>query len=234
MSCPHVSGVVALIKSAHPNWSPEAIKSALMTTAYTKDTSFDTILADGPMKVSDPFDFGAGHIDPIKAMDPGLVYDMKTSDYVQFLCNIGYTEEQINMILLCPSGTDTSCPRVSKSNANVNYPSITVSNLQSTVTIKRTVRNVGKNKNAIYFGTISEPDGVEIVIWPRVLVFSWFKEENTYYVTLKPQKKSQGRYDFGEIVWSDGFHKVRSPLVVSVNTTHASMTHTTNHNLSYI
>ncbi|KAK9941457.1 hypothetical protein M0R45_018054 [Rubus argutus] len=234
MSCPHVSGVVALIKSAHPNWSPEAIKSALMTTAYTKDTSFDTILADGPMKVSDPFDFGAGHIDPIKAMDPGLVYDMKTSDYVQFLCNIGYTEEQINMILLCPSGTDTSCPRVSKSNANVNYPSITVSNLQSTVTIKRTVRNVGKNKNAIYFGTISEPDGVEVVIWPRVLVFSWFKEENTYYVTLKPQKKSRGRYDFGEIVWSDGFHKVRSPLVVSVNTTHASMTRTTDHNLSYI
>ncbi|XP_050369783.1 subtilisin-like protease SBT3.18 isoform X1 [Argentina anserina] len=218
MSCPHVSGVIALIKSAHPDWSPAAIQSAVMTTAYTRDTSFDTILADGPMKASNPFDLGAGHIDPIKAMDPGLVYDMKTSDYVHFLCNTGYTEEQINMIVLCPSGTDTSCPRVPESNANINYPSITVSNLQSTVTIKRRVRNVGKNKNSMYFGTISEPDGVEVVIWPRVLVFSWFKAENTYYITLKPQKKSQGRYDFGEIVWSDGFHKVRSPLVVCVNT----------------
>ncbi|KAL6195007.1 hypothetical protein ACLB2K_030629 [Fragaria x ananassa] len=231
MSCPHVSEIVALIKSAHPDWSPAAIKSAIMTTAYTKDTSFDTILADGPMKASDPFDLGAGHIDPIKAMDPGLVYDMKTRDYVQFLCNIGYTEEQINMIVLCPSGTDTSCPRVPKSNANVNYPSITVSNPQSTVTIKRTMRNVGENKNAVYFGTVSEPDGVEVVIWPRVLVFSWFKAENTYYATLKPQKKSQGRHDFGEIVWSDGFHKVRSPLVVCVNIaqdSNASM------NLSYM
>ncbi|VVA31832.1 PREDICTED: subtilisin protease [Prunus dulcis] len=166
-----------------------------------------TIVADGSMKASDPLDFGAGHIDPIKAMDPGLVYDMKTSDYILFLCNIGYTEDQISQIVLCPSGTDTSCPQVLQSNVNLNYPSITFSNLQSTVTIKRSVRNVGKNKNVIYFCTISEPDGVEVVIWPRVLIFSWFKVESTYFVTLKPKKESQGRYDFGEIVWSDGLHK---------------------------
>ncbi|PON64179.1 Subtilase [Parasponia andersonii] len=219
MSCPHVSGIVALLKSAHPNWSPAIIKSALMTTAYTEDITLDYILNGDSMKVSDPFDVGAGHVDPFKAMDPGLVYDMKTMDYILFLCNIGYNQQQIKALVLPSPEADTiSCSQLRKSNANINYPSIAVSNLQSTITIKRTVRNVSPSKFAVYFNSVVKPHGVEVVVWPRVLVFSWFKEEITYYVSLIPQKKSRGRYDFGEIVWSDGFHKVRSPLVVCVNT----------------
>lgn len=32
MSCPHISGIVGLLKTLYPHWSPAAIKSAIMTT----------------------------------------------------------------------------------------------------------------------------------------------------------------------------------------------------------
>ncbi|XP_043691561.1 subtilisin-like protease SBT3.18 [Telopea speciosissima] len=243
MSCPHVSGVVALIKSLHPKWSPAAIRSALMTTAYTKDAQEDEILAGGSMEVADAFDIGAGHINPLRAIDPGLVYDLNTEDYIVFLCNIGYSKEQIESLVLTPasSSVETDCSEFTYLNnnnnntsstnaaAHLNYPSITVSDLRSTVTIKRTVRNEG-GKRGVYFVRVENPKGVDVWVWPRILVFRRAREEISYYVTLTPLKQSQGRYDFGEIVWSDGFHQVRSPLVVSVNTT----TTTTDHEEDFI
>ncbi|CAI0424438.1 unnamed protein product, partial [Linum tenue] len=42
MSCPHISGIVALIKSIHPTWSPAAIKSALITTGKQIQTNPST------------------------------------------------------------------------------------------------------------------------------------------------------------------------------------------------
>jgi len=55
MSTPHVAGVAALLLEANPDWSPSALKSALMTTARR-----DITLADGETSAG-PFDFGAGH-----------------------------------------------------------------------------------------------------------------------------------------------------------------------------
>ncbi|PIN05580.1 Tripeptidyl-peptidase II [Handroanthus impetiginosus] len=217
MSCPHVSGVVALLNSAHPSWSPAAIRSALMTTAYNKDINGYGILVEASTKSSDPFDIGAGHINPVNAFDPGLIYDMTTRDYVRFLCNNGYSQEQIEAMVICPQTTCTRCPNKLEPDYNINYPSITVSNLNCTSTVKRTVRNVGHKKTAVYFGSTMNPNGVEVFVWPKILIFSPFKEEMTYFVTLKPLKVSRGRYEFGSITWSDGFHQVRSPLVVQVN-----------------
>ncbi|KAI3968365.1 hypothetical protein MKW92_042689, partial [Papaver armeniacum] len=70
MACPHVSGIAALLKSVHPEWSPGAIKSAIMTTAYNVDNSRKNItrLADG--KYATWFELGSGHVDPNKALHP--------------------------------------------------------------------------------------------------------------------------------------------------------------------
>ncbi len=69
MSTPHVAGIGALLRDAHPLWSPAAIKSALMTTAR------QNVRKEDGVSRADPFDFGAGHIVPNLAVDPGLVYD---------------------------------------------------------------------------------------------------------------------------------------------------------------
>lgn len=167
------------------------------------------------MKSTDPFDIGAGHINPLKAMDPGLVYTTRTEDYVLFMCNIGYTDQQIKSMVLHPEPSTTCLPsHLYRTNADFNYPSITIPSLRFTRTIKRTLSNVGPNKNTVYFVDIIRPMGVEVVIWPRILVFSKCQQEHSYYVTFKPTEIYSGRYVFGEIMWTDGLHRVRSPLVV--------------------
>ncbi|XP_031737952.1 subtilisin-like protease SBT3.18 [Cucumis sativus] len=217
MSCPHVSGVVALIKSVHPNWSPAAIRSAIITTATKIDSSGNTILAGGSMKASDPFDIGAGQVNPIMAINPGLIYDITTNDYITFLCNIGYTDQQISNLILNPS-PHFCCRQSTATIANFNYPSITLANLRSTTTIRRIVRNVSLNKNAIYFLRVLPPYGVRVQVWPRVLFFSCYRQQISYYITITPLRKSRGRYGFGEIQWFNRFHTVTSPLVVRLAT----------------
>ncbi|CAA0829029.1 Subtilisin-like serine endopeptidase family protein [Striga hermonthica] len=219
MACPHVSGIVALLKSAHQNWSPAAIRSAIMTTAHNLDVNGDGILAQPTTKTANAFDIGAGHVNPLKAIDPGLVYDMKARDYVFFLCNNGYSNKQIKAIAKCqPQDT---CPKCSDPNRvsdmNLNYPSITVPDLKNSTTVKRTVRNVGQKNPTTYNVSIVKPNGVQVVVRPTTMRFSSVNQEKTYYVTLTPLKESEGRYDFGSITWSDGSHRVRSPLVVQIN-----------------
>ena len=72
MSSPHMTGLGALLKQAHPDWSPTAIKSAFMTTAYQSNDYA-------------PFAWGAGHVDPNKVVDPGLVFDSGFLDWIAFL-----------------------------------------------------------------------------------------------------------------------------------------------------
>ena len=44
MYAPHLSGIAAIVKSAHPDWSPAAIKSTIMTSAYVLDDKKKLIL----------------------------------------------------------------------------------------------------------------------------------------------------------------------------------------------
>ncbi|XP_068642047.1 subtilisin-like protease SBT5.3 [Aristolochia californica] len=207
MSCPHVSGVVGLLKSLHPDWSPSAIRSAIMTTARSRDNAMEPIRNSTLLKAT-PFSYGAGHIRPNRAQDPGLVYDLSTNDYLKFLCNIGYNSSQMAAFY-----KGYQCPQRS-SNLDLNYPSITVPNLDKSTTVTRTLKNVGSPGK--YKVRLKHPEGVSVSVKPESLTFEKIGEEKSYKITLAPKhERMGGDYVYGRIIWSDGVHYVRSPIVVS-------------------
>ncbi|KAM7262540.1 hypothetical protein ACFE04_000223 [Oxalis oulophora] len=207
MSCPHVSGVVGLLKTIYPHWSPAAIRSAIMTTASTIDNNKETILNASYSKAT-PFSYGAGHINPNAAADPGLVYDIENNEYNDFLCALGYNETQILLF----TGMPYKCSHKA-SVLNLNYPSITVPNLRSSITVTRRVKNVGPP--GTYKAYIREPTGISVSVKPQKLKFKKVGEEKTFKVTMKVESKASKKvYVFGDLTWSDSKHNVRSPIVV--------------------
>ncbi|KAK2388402.1 subtilisin protease SBT5.4 [Trifolium repens] len=207
MSCPHISGIVGLLKALYPSWSPAAIKSAIMTTATTLDNEAETIL-NATYSHTTPFSYGSGHVQPNKAMDPGLVYDTTFNDYFNFLCALGYNETQISVFLKAPHQCHKNFSII-----NLNYPSITVPNLSRSVTVTRTLKNVGAP--ATYIVHVQNPNGITVSVKPNILEFKHVGEEKKFEAKLKVKKgKATKNYVFGKMVWSDGKHYVKSPIVV--------------------
>ncbi|KAL6656379.1 hypothetical protein ACP70R_007205 [Stipagrostis hirtigluma subsp. patula] len=210
MSCPHISGVVALLKSMHPNWSPAAVKSALVTTANVHDEyGFEIVSESAPYTQANPFDYGGGHVDPNRAAHPGLVYDMRPSDYVRFLCSMGYNNSAISSM----TQKHTTCQHTPKSQLNLNLPSITIPELRGKLTVSRTVTNVGPAMSR-YTAHVEAPPGVDVTVSPSVLAFNSTVGKLTFKVTFQAKLRVQGRYTFGSLTWEDGSHTVRIPLVV--------------------
>ncbi|XP_050203663.1 subtilisin-like protease SBT5.4 [Mercurialis annua] len=209
MSCPHVSGLAGLLKTLHHDWSPAAIRSALMTSARTRDNNFEAMLDLSSSRKATPFDYGAGHVRPNRAMDPGLIYDLNEEDYLNFLCVQGYNQTQIKLFSPKPH----SCPNTFTI-TDFNYPSFTIPNLNSQpTTLTRRVKNVGPP--AKYYARVKEPAGVSVSVEPKMLEFEKIGEEKTFKVTFKAKKKFEPLdYVFGRLIWSDGKHYVRSPMVV--------------------
>ncbi|KAI3802230.1 hypothetical protein L1987_30360 [Smallanthus sonchifolius] len=213
MACPHVSGIVALLKSMHPTWSPAAIKSALVTTGSIEDANGEPAVAEGaPHKQADPFDYGGGHVDPNKAVNPGLIYNMTTRDYIRFLCAMGYNDSAISLLSNRPH---FHCPRKTYFLQKLNLPSISIPELIKPTTVSRTVTNVGST-SSLYVARIEAPPGTSVVVEPSFLSFNATNTRLQFKVTIRPLVRVQGRFCFGYLVWEDGVHVVRTPLVVRV------------------
>jgi len=173
-----------------------------------------------------PFGYGAGHVQPNRAADPGLVYDANATDYLGFLCALGYNSSVIAMFMAGAGDGDGhaahACPARAPRPEDLNYPSVAVPHLSPTGaahTVTRRVRKVGPGA-AAYDARVHAPRGVAVDVRPRRLEFATAGEEKQFTVTFRAREGFflRGEYVFGRLVWSDGpgRHIVRSPLVVRV------------------
>ncbi|CAN8248216.1 unnamed protein product [Cochlearia groenlandica] len=207
MACPHVAGVAAYVKSFHPDWTPAAIKSAIITSAkpisrrVNKDAEFA---------------YGGGQVNPRRAASPGLVYDMDDISYVQFLCGEGY-----NATTLAPlvGSRSVNCSSIvpGQGHDSLNYPTIQLtlrSAKTSTMAVfRRRVTNVGP-PSSVYKATIRAPRGVEITVEPMSLLFSKASQKRSFKVVVKAKQMTSGKIVSGLLVWKSQRHSVRSPIVI--------------------
>ncbi|KAK7307668.1 hypothetical protein VNO77_40926 [Canavalia gladiata] len=224
MSCPHASGLAALVKSAHPNWSPAMIRSALMTTAYTAYHNGKKLLDSATEKPSTPLAVGAGHVHPVAALNPGLVYDLTANDYLNFLCAMNYTPDSIEAV----ARRKYKC-KASKhySVAHLNYPSFAVLFKQkkngngvsadasaTVVKHKRTLTNVGAAGTYKASVKLDIPH-VNVSVKPDVLSFKK-NEKKSYTVTFSASHSlPPNQFGFGRLEWSNGKKVVGSPISVT-------------------
>ncbi|KAK8944669.1 Subtilisin-like protease [Platanthera zijinensis] len=216
MAAPHVSGIAALLKKVHPDWTPSMIKSALMTTAYTNDRDKNRITDDASNSRSpaNAFAIGAGHVNPSAAEDPGLVYDTQVEDYILYLCGLKGMNP-VKMIMI--TNIAGACYNKKKMAAEeLNYPSIQVSmgSGGKNKTIPRTVTNVGIAKST-YTVTVVEPKGVKVDVNPKKLEFDTVGEEKkfTVEISLTGSPPTKDVWE-GRLVWASGKYQVTSPIVI--------------------
>ncbi|XVE69291.1 hypothetical protein DITRI_Ditri09bG0140000 [Diplodiscus trichospermus] len=205
MACPHVSAAAAYVKSFHPTWSPSAIKSALMTTAFPISSGIN---------MDAEFAYGSGNLNPTKAVNPGLVYDSEEADYIKFLCGQGYD----NMILRLVTWDNASCSEATNGRVwDLNYPSFALftSPLENiSQTFNRTVTNVG-SPMSIYRAKVTAPAGaLKIQVNPDVLSFTSLGQKLSFVLTI--QGKTNKSIVSASLEWDDGVHKVRSPIIVFI------------------
>ncbi|CAN8240768.1 unnamed protein product [Cochlearia groenlandica] len=211
MAAPHIAGIGALIKQLNPTWSPSMIASTISTTATGYDHSGEIISVESyeidELYPSNHFDIGAGHVNPARAIDPGLVLPTDFEDYISFLCSL----TNIDPVTI-RAATGVWCTTRLSHPANLNQPSVTISTLKEPLVLKRSFQNVF-NKTETYLGSVLPPNGTTVRL-------------NPYWFTVRPQNIQDldiefnvtqvlNHFTFGEIVLTGSLnHIVRIPLSV--------------------
>jgi len=102
MASPHVAGAAALLKSLHPNWTPDMLQSALETTAEAEPVRWDG-------KAASAHDRGNGRIRVDRAARAGLYLPVSRNAFLQANPQSGGDSGQLNLAGLLNESCGTGC-----------------------------------------------------------------------------------------------------------------------------
>ena len=206
MSSPHVAGLFALLKQAHPDWTPAMAKSAIMTTANTK------VRTEDRRTRANPFQMGSGEIKPGKvnsqnsAFMPGLVYDAGLFEYAAFTCGADYG-------VFTPGSCDfLDGLGVPSDASDLNYPSIGIAELAGSQTVTRTVTSVAR-KLINYTAKVKAPEGYHVSVSPKHFTMKP-GDVQQLEITITNVGAPSGEWRFGAMELKGWGYSVRSPIAV--------------------
>jgi len=157
------------------------------------------------------FAYGAGLINPVKAPNPGLVYDINEADYIKFLCGEGFTDKELRVLTADHSSCKVQANKKAVFELNLPSFSLLVNGSYFSSAYRRTVTNVGSTTST-YKARVIAPSLLNIQVKPSTLSFTSIGQKKSFYVII------QGRINVeilsASLIWDDGNHQVRSPIVV--------------------
>ncbi|OWM66775.1 hypothetical protein CDL15_Pgr010428 [Punica granatum] len=141
----------------------------------------------------------AGQINPAKAVDPGLVYEITKADYVNLLCSSGFDIRRIDSNSTCPKGAKNI------TQAELNYPSLTFKAPVSKpfkLALDRTIMNVGPPSSTYKAKAVSSSN-INITVVPVVIFFKSISEKKTFTIEISSSGLRSGTQLSEEVVFSD-------------------------------
>lgn len=198
MSAPHIAGLAALMMQENPDWSPIAVKSALMSTASPLTNEGGPIQRWGADATA--LDYGAGEVRPAAAYSPGLVYESDVDDWIDYICAIGQVSGPL-------------CEGVVLDPSDLNYPSIAIGALSGSQTVTRTVTSYADTE-VTFTAEVEAPAGVTTTVEPASITLAPGASAS-YEVTFEVNDDAVAEeYTFGSLTWTGGGYSVRSPIAV--------------------